>query len=140
MNEKTNVFIIITDCLRYDAFQNMKIKKYAEKSGLVLDNVYSAAPSTFFAVPSILTGTLPFQVIKNARITKEAYTYLPLLAHKYGYQSIFITANVVTSRAYGYYIKEGVFEDFLTARDISLNNISENQKNESRKSYKEKSS
>ncbi|AJG40170.1 hypothetical protein TRQ7_01610 [Thermotoga sp. RQ7] len=118
MSEKLNVFIIITDCLRYDAFQGMKIKKYAEKSGLVLENVFSAAPSTFFAVPSILTGTLPFQVIKDAKISKEAYTYLPFVAHKHGYQSIFITANVVTSRAYGYYIKEGIFEDFLNTRKL----------------------
>ena len=47
-----NIVLIITDCLRYDAFSKyMKIKQYAEK---ILNKAYSPVPNTFFAMPSLM--------------------------------------------------------------------------------------
>lgn len=111
-----NIVLIITDCLRYDYFRKMRIFSECNHT---LSDVYSSAPNTFFAVPSLLTGTLPFQIVKDGRINSGIFSYIPLIAERLGYSSIFITGNVVTSRAYGYFIPSGVFEDFISERELA---------------------
>jgi len=115
MNLKPNVVILLTDCLRWDYFNNMKIKKEVD---LVLENAYSPAPSTFFAVPSLITGTFPFEVINDSIIPREFPFYLPRILEDFGYNNIFITGNIVTSRYFGY--KQGeikFYEDFIYKKE-----------------------
>jgi len=115
---KYNIVLIITDCLRYDYFiKFMNIKKYAMK---ILHKVYSPAPNTFFAIPSIMTGTLPFQIIKDAKINKSIYTYIPLLARVFEYETIYITTNIVTSRYFGYYTPSSLYMDFLDINKVKI--------------------
>jgi len=109
-----NIILAITDCLRYDAFLNMRVIKEAEK---IHKQAYTAAPNTFFSVPAIMTGTFPFSFIDDAKIKHSIISYLPLVASLLGYEIIFITGNVVTSRAFGYYVpKDNYIEDFITSR------------------------
>jgi|GEM_PF-4742028 len=111
-----NIVLVITDCLRYDAFSKyMKIKQYAEK---ILNKVYSPAPSTFFAMPSLMTGTLPFQVVDNARINASIYSYLPKLARIVGFNNVYETTNIVTSKYYGYEPYSEFYDDFLQKHKI----------------------
>ncbi|KAF2956280.1 sulfatase-like hydrolase/transferase [Marinitoga sp. 38H-ov] len=125
-----NIFLIITDCLRKDYFDKMEFSK---KVDLSINNAYSVAPNTFFAVPSILTGTYPFQIIKNSKIMKSLYTFLPKIANQLEYLDIFITGNTVTSRAFGYYINKGYFNDFFEKSEseiMRLKKENNNKKNE----------
>lgn len=124
---KPNIILAITDCLRYDAFLNMKITKSAEK---IYNQAYAVAPNTFFSVPAIMTGMFPFSFIDDARIKRSIISYLPLVASLLGYEVIFITGNVVTSRAFGYYVpKDGYIEDFIAIRK-DMPELKQNTKDE----------
>ena len=117
---RPNIILIITDCLRWDSFSQMNVKKEFD---LILPHVYSVAPSTFFSIPSLMTATLPFEVVKNAMIPPNFPFYLPLVLHKTGYKIVWITGNIVTSKYFGYtrdYFS--FYEDFTYKKqtDITL--------------------
>jgi len=120
-NEKPNIILIITDCLRWDYFKRMRISK---EVNLILENVYTPAPNTFLAIPSILTGTFPFEITSDSKIPKNFPFYLPNLLKKAGYTNIYITGNVVTSRYFNYKTPEiDFFEDFIELKKADIRKI-----------------
>lgn len=131
---KPNIIIILTDCLRWDHFVQMSISKEFD---LTFRNTYSIAPSTFFSIPSLLTGTLPFELSNRAIIPKGLPFYLPTLLAKEGYLTIFITGNIVTSRFFGY--KQGdhiLFEDFISRKTRDIRALESTSKESPKKKIK----
>jgi len=132
---KPNIIIILTDCLRWDYFIQMSISKEFD---LTFRNTYSIAPSTFFSIPSLLTGTLPFELSNKAIIPRGLPFYLPTLLTKEGYLTIFITGNIVTSRFFGY--KQGehiLFEDFISRKPTDIRALKSTSKEGAKKKIKE---
>jgi len=132
---KPNIIIILTDCLRWDYFKQMSISKEFD---ITFRNAYSIAPSTFFSIPSLLTGTLPFELTNKAILPQGLPFYLPTLLAKEGYLTIFITGNIVTSRFFGY--KQGehiLFEDFISRKTTDIKALKSTSKEGVKKKIKE---
>jgi len=118
MEKRPDIYLIITDALRYDVAKDLK---FAKKAPLFLENVYSNAPSTHFSLPSIMTGELPFALSDYAKIPSDLnFLYLPVILKKLGYSTIGITSNIVTSHYFGYDAGFDVFEDFTTSIKSNL--------------------
>jgi len=118
MGKRPDIYLIITDALRYDVAKDLE---FAKKAPLFLENVYSNAPSTHFSLPSIMTGELPFSLSDYAKIPSDLnFLYLPVILKKLGYSTIGITANTVTSHYFGYSAGFDVFEDFATSIKSNL--------------------
>jgi arylsulfatase A-like enzyme len=93
--------------------------EFASKSAF-FTNAFANAPSTHFAVPSIMTGILPYTISDSQGIA-QSVLYLPSLLKNIDFFNVGITTNVVTSRAYGYMRGFDYFEDFIKISDRSKN-------------------
>ena len=113
---KNNIVLIVCDCLRTDYAYNDEVMPFLNKlknRNYFSENSYTNAPSTYFAMPTMLTGFMPFEVTNKSGInSSNLNNYLPKVLKNRGYNTYGITANIVTSRLYGYDKHYDVFEDF----------------------------
>lgn len=114
---KDNVVIIICDSLRHDFASNPSVMPVLVEFGkkhVWLAQAYTNAPSTHFALPTLLTGYMPLEKTNRARIEVSVQDrYLPNLFGKKGYRTLGITGNVVTSSFFGYDEGFDYYEDYL---------------------------
>ncbi|MEM4337023.1 MAG: sulfatase-like hydrolase/transferase [Candidatus Woesearchaeota archaeon] len=109
-----NIVLIVVDCLRADCAYDKNLMPFTNKIFRYKKEAYTNAPSTHFAMPAILTGKLPFEVTNKEGINEDNIEfYLPKIMKEKGYKTIFITANAVTSRYFGYNQYCDYFEDFI---------------------------
>jgi len=121
-----NVVLIVCDCLRSDCAYNEKIMPFLSnlrkrKDFYYNKNSYTNAPGTYFAMPTMLTGYMPFEKTNQAGIDKyNSDQFLPRLYKKIGFTTIGITANLVTSRAFGFDRFWDTFIDLWKARKKAI--------------------
>ncbi len=117
-----NVVLIVCDCLRCDCAYDKDIMPFLSslrnhKDYKYTKNSYTNAPGTYFAMPTMLTGYMPFEKTNQAGIDKHnSDKFLPKLYNEIGYTTIGITANLVTSRAFGFDKFWDTFIDLWKAR------------------------
>lgn len=113
MNAPENIILVIIDCLRKDCAEDKKLMPFLNSFLKYKKEAYANAPSTHFAVPAILTGKVPFEATGQEGINSQNIQYyLPKILKEKGYTNIFITANAVTSRYFGYDRYCDYFDDF----------------------------
>ncbi len=114
-----NIVLIVVDCLRRDSADDRQLMPFlnslkAETEWQVAERSFTNAATTFFAMPTMMTGVLPFTRTNKAGIQPEhAGAFLPQKFKQRGYRTTGITGNVMTSRAFGYADGFDEFEDFL---------------------------
>lgn len=120
----TDIYLVIMDCLRYDMIDMeidgqplMPVLKAFKEGSLSFRNSFASAPSTHFAVPTILTGTLPFTTDDKQGIDKDV-PYMPRILKDKGFRTLGYTTNIVTSSIYGYSRSFDRYRDFLTDSDV----------------------
>ena len=124
MKKPENIILIIVDCLRADCAYDRKLMPFANKTFRYKKEAYTNAPSTHFAMPAILTGKVPFEVTDREGINENNIDfYLPKIMKEKGYNTVFITGNVITSRYFGYNQYWDYFEDFLKSERIARRKI-----------------
>ncbi len=115
-NNNNNVVLIVLDSLRNDHafdFKRMPFLNAFKDRWNYSANTYTNAPSTHLAMPTMLTGNMPFETTDVAAINStNLKTYLPKLFKDKNYFNIGISTNIVTSGIYGYDKYWDVFEDF----------------------------
>jgi len=125
---KDNIVLIIADCLRNDHAYDPKIMPFLNSfkdKNRFSNKSYTNAPSTHFAMPTLMTGYMPFEVTDKATINfQNENRYIPKLYKQLGYRTIGVTTNIVTSRAFGYMKYYDTYEDFWT----DANSINESRK------------
>ncbi|MBU0975395.1 MAG: sulfatase-like hydrolase/transferase [Patescibacteria group bacterium] len=121
-----NIILIVADCLRADHAYDPKVMPFLnslKETNSFSEKAYANAASTHFAMPTLMTGILPFEISDQPRITSRLLNYyLPKIFKSLGYQTIGITTNVVTSRVFGYNQYFDYFEDFWSKTN-QLNEI-----------------
>ncbi|HHD16906.1 MAG TPA: hypothetical protein ENK47_09380 [Euryarchaeota archaeon] len=121
----TDVYLLIIDCLRHDMVDYEiggqplmpNLKRFSDSSAR-FRNAFASAPTTHFAVPTILTGVLPFTLHDKQGITPDV-RYLPAFLSEKGFETYGYTTNAVTSHIFGYSRGFRIFHDFLDSSEIS---------------------
>ncbi len=116
IKEDKNIVLIVCDCLRTDYAYDPEIMPFLntlKKKWTSADKAYTNASSTYFAMPTMMTGFMPLEVTDKSGInSSNIKNYLPKIYKGRGYKTTGITANIVTSRLYGYDKYFDFFEDF----------------------------
>lgn len=121
----TDVYLLIMDCLRQDIIDldidgkplMPNLRRFRDSS-FEFTNAFASAPSTHFAVPTILTGLLPYTIDGNQGIHEKA-PYLPVAFKEEGFRTLGYTTNAVTSHIFGYSRGFDIYRDFLDSEEIS---------------------
>lgn len=114
---KPNIVLIVADCLRQDYAYDPEIMPFLNSfkdQNWYSTNAYTNATETSFAVPTLLAGFIPFEIINKPGIHNEHLVrYLPKILKDQGYTTIGITGNVVTSKYFNFHQGFDYFQDFL---------------------------
>ena len=111
----TNIILIVIDDLRKDyAYDQELMPSLNKNSHRKLAKSFTNCTATWGAMPTLLTGFMPFSITSKAGINTDIrHAYLPKIAKEQGYSTYGISASSVISHYYGYDYMFDYFQDFL---------------------------
>lgn len=123
-NPRDNIILIVCDCLRSDHAYNKEVMPFINHLAENKREAYTNAPDTYMAMPTLMTGLMPFEKTALSGInSSNRESYLPKILTKNGYTTYGITANTVTSSYFGYNKYFDFFIDFWDRKEKTTHEL-----------------